>query len=141
MSMSASAVDEATRRHELRADRYTYAGNDPIARWDPTGESAAESGMLNKRVGLATIRGATITGLRLACVFYEVASLLEVIEPGMKVDLVVQGTCTAVALKGRCFPAGTGVATPNGLMNIEDIEPGDLVLSREHAAGPWDRVP
>lgn len=30
-----------------------------------------------------------------------------------------------------CFPAGTKVSTPNGLVNIEDVKPGDTVLDKD----------
>lgn len=30
---------------------------------------------------------------------------------------------------GGCFPAGTKISTPNGLKNIEDLKPGDEVIS------------
>jgi hypothetical protein len=34
-----------------------------------------------------------------------------------------------------CFVAGTEVHTANGLVDIEDVRPGDLVLSRDEATG------
>ena len=35
-----------------------------------------------------------------------------------------------------CFVAGTLIETPNGPVAIEDLEPGDLVLTRDHGAQP-----
>lgn len=35
-----------------------------------------------------------------------------------------------------CFVAGTLIETPNGPIRIEDLEPGDLVLTRDHGAQP-----
>lgn len=35
-----------------------------------------------------------------------------------------------------CFVAGTLIETPNGARAIEDLEPGDLVLTRDHGAQP-----
>lgn len=46
--------------------------------------------------------------------------------------MVVQLYRTA---KGLCFVEGTLVSTEDGLKKIEDIEPGDLVLSREGETG------
>ncbi|MBC7139556.1 MAG: Hint domain-containing protein [Defluviimonas sp.] len=35
-----------------------------------------------------------------------------------------------------CFTVGTMIATPDGLRAVEDLVPGDLVLTRDHGAQP-----
>lgn len=37
------------------------------------------------------------------------------------------------AVCGFCFPAGTKVLSPEGYTNIEDLEPGDLLLARDES--------
>jgi RHS repeat-associated protein len=120
------------------SNRYVYAGNDPLTRWDPQGAaSMIEHKLLRRGIERPTERGATITGIRLACVFFELASIVALIEP-TPVEIVLEGACSAVSGRGgKCFPAGTRVAMAGGEAAIEDIEPGDLVLSRGASGGGW----
>jgi hypothetical protein len=45
------------------------------------------------------------------------------------------GTTPSTPKPGPCFAAGTLVQTPNGLVSIEDIEQGDLVLAYDFSEG------
>src|SRR5206468_2795269 len=49
-----------------------------------------------------------------------------------------EGACSIV---GRCFVAGTLVATASGPVAIEKIRPGELVLSRDPETGQQDYRP
>jgi hypothetical protein len=46
-------------------------------------------------------------------------------------------TSPSVVKESGCFPAGTGVLTPDGLRPIETVEPGARVLSYDPATGLW----
>lgn len=48
--------------------------------------------------------------------------------------MIGEGAFTSVA--PPCFTAGTLIATPEGPCPIEDLVPGDLVLTRDHGAQP-----
>jgi len=48
-----------------------------------------------------------------------------------------QGTEAAAVTVGGCFPAGTPVPTPNGLVPIEQIESGTAVYAFDLAEGRW----
>ena len=48
-----------------------------------------------------------------------------------------QGTEAAAVTVGGCFPAGTPIPTPNGLVPIEAIESGTAVYAFDLAEGRW----
>ncbi|MDO5657636.1 MAG: Hint domain-containing protein [Paracoccus sp. (in: a-proteobacteria)] len=48
----------------------------------------------------------------------------------------VHGDMPAGYLGVECFATGTGIATPDGIVAVEQISAGDLVLTRDHGAQP-----
>jgi hypothetical protein len=53
------------------------------------------------------------------------------------VEVNEQGTEAAAVAVGGCFPAGTPVPTPNGIVPIEAIEPESAVYAFDLSKGKW----
>jgi len=152
------------------ADRYNlyeYVGSMPTARLDPSGEFSLPNITLSMaiRSGLQALNYYSVIS-QVRDVAYQLQSGVGVraVLTGLIVDAVLDrvggkvfdaafsalGKLTEVGFKAIrrspfdcCFVAGTLVDTPNGPIPIEQISPGDLVLSRnDHEPhGPLVYVP
>jgi RHS repeat-associated protein/uncharacterized repeat protein (TIGR01451 family) len=126
------------------ANRYTYAENEPLDRWDPDGMSVAgEYGTVMTRSGLRTIAGATSIGIAVTCMISfagtSVGSLARIFitEGPSPVTFYEEGNCKG-RFESQCFLAGTAIATPEGPVAIETLEPGDVVIARGTGdGGDW----
>jgi RHS repeat-associated protein len=147
---------------------YAYAGSDPVNFGDPSGLSPDPMRDFLDLPVIGTIFGAFATGVRNRADGQAMMANDETFAAGQK--LAAKGACQiaigakivgeaaqlavgAAELLGPkasapfspCFVAGTPVETDAGPRPIEDIEPGDLVLSRDQATGetalrPVERV-
>jgi hypothetical protein len=70
------------------------------------------------------------------------AGIVGGMSPGARRDFArgqAQGEAAQVRVLGNCFPAGTPVATLQGLKPIERIGPGEAVWSFDFRSGQWVR--
>lgn len=125
--------------HEpMELNRYGYGRTNPIQYSDPSGYFAIGYGGLLRRVSLRASVAVARVGRTTACLFLQVASVLAEINGDWRLSLLISLFPSKCALKlGRkaCFTAGTTVDTPRGSVPIEEIEEGDLVLSRDEVTG------
>jgi serpin B len=62
---------------------------------------------------------------------------IQIFVQGAVVKVNEQGTEAAAVTVGGCFPAGTPVPTPNGIVPIEQIESGTAVYAFDLVEGRW----
>lgn len=119
-------------------NRYAYTWNDPINANDPDGEFVNFVAKFVVDVGLeVAIQAASGQKINVGSALK--SSAKGVLDPTKTVrkaaKLAKLGNAARKARKGCCFVAGTLVETDDGLRPIEEIELGDLVLSRNPETG------
>lgn len=115
------------------ANLYTYAGNSPVGRWDPYGESALQDAKIRTYSRGATAAGARRIGIKVACMISQAAEVAEVLSVAVSANVgaisVAADTACSATGGGACFVAGTDVHVPGGVINIEEVRPGDVVVA------------
>ena len=140
--------------------KYLYANGNPVMYTDPTGnfslmETSVAQGIqatintiitpgfsLQKMLTLANLAvTAYDVATTMRMVFCGEATVLDVvlcIVKGLKVQLLISCVATAVSvftLKSQCFAGDTLVSTEEGNRRIDEIKPGDKVLSYNTETG------
>jgi hypothetical protein len=117
-------------RHELQIIK---GGGDIAAVWGQSGYnfSRVTGGVDAIRGWLNRLRG-TIEKHPLGLDPTITPQLSEIKNPDGTLSVCIGGVC---ARPGMCFVEGTPVLTPQGLRAIEDIRPGDLVVSKNEVTG------
>lgn len=120
---------------------YSYAGSDPVNRWDPLGTYAGEDAMIRSRVSIQIARPSAQYGMApLGAIALWVAC--ELMTNAEAIALIAEGAVQVepyhCGARGRkCFAAGTPVSTADGTRAIGEVEAGDLVVAHLSSGGGW----